>query len=178
MIENTMDAIDPLVTALSRLCTREGGWKPVAQKMGTNDQSLYQIITGKKLPSGKPKGVGPNLRSLLDEHYPGWRTLHASPIGHAHAAHPPITVRDSASGADAHIQPKPLPPLTQVVEDLARHMRGLDPPLRSAIGPLVSDMCINPDKASITAQTIGAMLAVQGNSEAQKSTNSQAVQRR
>lgn len=175
MIEKSMEASDPLVTALSRLCNKEGGWKAVASKLGVNDQSLYQITTGKRLPSGNPKGVGPKLRNLLDEHYPGWREIHTSPIGRPHIAATPDTAREPILVADAYAQTRALPSLPQVVEELARHMRGLDPPLRSAIGVLVSGMCANPETAQTTAQTIRAMLSVQGNGPAQKSTNSQAA---
>lgn len=170
-----MDQLDQLATALDRLCTKEGGWKVVARKLDVNDQSLYQITTGKRLPSGNPKGVGPKLRSLLDEHYPGWRTLHTSPIGQPHVAQQPLLAVDAGAASPYSIHAKQPTTLTQVIEELGRHMRGLDPPLRNAIGALIAGMCSNPDTANTTAQTVQAMLSVQGNGAAQKSTNSQAA---
>jgi hypothetical protein len=71
---------DPLVAALRVLVEREGGWVAVGDAIGHNDQSIYQILKGIRLPSGKPKGVGPNLRKKLDTHYPGWLSLAASPV--------------------------------------------------------------------------------------------------
>ena len=67
-----MSELDPLTIALRQLCDREGGYKALAKKLEVHDQSLYQIVTGVKLPSGKPKGVGPTLRKKLDSKYPNW----------------------------------------------------------------------------------------------------------
>lgn len=175
MIENDMTNQDPYVLALASLCEKRGGWKAVAAKIGTNDQTLYQITTGKKLPSGNPRGVGPKLRSLLDEHFPGWRDqqntypTHTAPTLIKYGTQEPAIQYNRNS---ATIQ---LAPIGQVIEDLARHMYGLDPPIRNAIGALVSGMCSNPDTASTTARTIQVMLDAQGKSEAQKSTNSKAA---
>lgn len=63
---------DPLVKALRSLVEREGGAVALADTIEVNDQSIYQILKGVLLPSGKPKGVGPNLRKKLDAKYPGW----------------------------------------------------------------------------------------------------------
>jgi len=63
---------DPIVESLRRLVAQHGGAVAVADKIGVNDQTIYQILKGIKLPSGRPKGVGPALRAKLDEHYPGW----------------------------------------------------------------------------------------------------------
>lgn len=57
---------NPDVAALQRLCEREGGTKTVAEAIGVNDQSIYQIVTRKTLLSGREKGVGPNLRDKLN----------------------------------------------------------------------------------------------------------------
>lgn len=72
---------DPAVAALIALCKRtKGGHKVVADTIEANDQSLYQIISGVKLPSGNRKGVGPELRKKLSEHYPGWMALAGKPV--------------------------------------------------------------------------------------------------
>ena len=55
-----------LIEALRRLCAVHGVLV-VADTIGANDQTLKQILVGTKLPSGEPRGVGPNLqRRLLD----------------------------------------------------------------------------------------------------------------
>lgn len=63
---------DPLIESLRRLCVARGGAKAVARVLDVNDQTIYQILSGVKLPSGRPRGVGPTLREKLDRHYPGW----------------------------------------------------------------------------------------------------------
>jgi len=67
-----MNETDRHVDALRRLCEQHGGHAKVAEKIGANPQSLYQIIAGIKLPSGNPKGVGPTLRKKLDATFPKW----------------------------------------------------------------------------------------------------------
>lgn len=67
---------DPLVVALERLITREGGREAVADEIGSSEQTLYQIVKGvKDSKTGTPKGVGPSLRKRLDARYAGWRFL-------------------------------------------------------------------------------------------------------
>lgn len=70
--------------ALTRLCEREGGVKAVAAAIASSPATLDQIIKGVKLPSGKPKGVGPALRTRILEKFPDWLdsfTLHADTHG-------------------------------------------------------------------------------------------------
>lgn len=61
-----------MVEALRRLVSHEGGAVAVADEIDVNDQSIYQILKGVRLPSGRPRGVGPKLRAKLDARYPGW----------------------------------------------------------------------------------------------------------
>jgi hypothetical protein len=61
-----------LIDALRLLCDREGGHGPVAVASGVHPQTLYQIVAGVRLPSGKPRGVGRELQGKLDRVYPGW----------------------------------------------------------------------------------------------------------
>lgn len=65
---------EQLVEALKALCARHGR-EVVADAIGADEQSLYQIITGVKLPSGNSKGVGPTIQKKLSAVYPGWQTL-------------------------------------------------------------------------------------------------------
>ncbi len=67
------------VAALQALCERAGGFKAVADAIDVNDQSIYQIVTRKKLPSGREKGIGPSLRDKLNARYPNWNKSAAIP---------------------------------------------------------------------------------------------------
>lgn len=64
--------MDQYVEALKRLCDTHGGYNKVAEAAGVNGQTLYQIATGVMLPSGNPRGVGPNLRKKLSLAFPLW----------------------------------------------------------------------------------------------------------
>lgn len=67
-----MKAIDPVVEALVALCQREGGHKIVASEAHISPDNLWQIVNGTMLPSGKPRGVGPDVRRRLTSRYPEW----------------------------------------------------------------------------------------------------------
>jgi len=64
--------MDQYAKALKRLCDTHGGYNKVADAAGVNGQTLYQITTGVTLPSGNPRGVGPNLRKKLSAAFPLW----------------------------------------------------------------------------------------------------------
>jgi hypothetical protein len=64
--------MDPTVEALKRLVAEVGGYKALAQEIGANDQSIYQICTERLLKSGAPKGVGRQLREKITRKYPNW----------------------------------------------------------------------------------------------------------
>lgn len=68
-----MENENPLVVALRALCETHGGYEKVATEIKANAQTLYQITSRVKLPSGRPRGVGASLQRRLDERYPGWR---------------------------------------------------------------------------------------------------------
>lgn len=63
---------DPAVRALIALLEREGGNFVVGTTIGANPKTLYQIATGIRLKSGRPRGVGRDLREKLQRHYPDW----------------------------------------------------------------------------------------------------------
>jgi len=69
--------MDKFAKALRKLCETHGGHVKIALQIEANPQTIHQIISGVKLPSGNPRGVGPNLRKRLDEHYPGWSDIEA-----------------------------------------------------------------------------------------------------
>lgn len=61
------------VLALRRLVgTTAKRRKEVAWTLGVNEQSLYQIVAGVPLESGKARGVGRALKAKLTRHFPGW----------------------------------------------------------------------------------------------------------
>lgn len=80
---------DPLVQALIALCKDEstGGRAGVAKATRVNPQTIYQIVSGVLLKSGKPRGVGRELAGKLDAAFPGWRQL-GLPASEADTAHP------------------------------------------------------------------------------------------
>jgi hypothetical protein len=73
MLDMSYKPKDSLVAALVELCKKEGGHLRVAKEAKLSTDLLYQIVTGVKLPSGNPKGVGPQTRAALDKRYPGWQ---------------------------------------------------------------------------------------------------------
>ena len=70
---------DPAVIALMRLCELHGGYKGVAAEIEANDQTIYQIVAGIRLPSGNYRGVGPLLRKKLTARFPDWLAAHEPP---------------------------------------------------------------------------------------------------
>lgn len=64
--------MDKFAQALKKLCEAQGGHVKVATAIEANPQTIHQIISGVKLPSGNARGVGPNLRKRLDMAFPGW----------------------------------------------------------------------------------------------------------
>lgn len=80
-----MDDLD--VEALRLLCEREGGFRPVAAMAKVNDQTLYQILKRVPLKSGKPRGVGRDVRNKLDAAFPGWRSAPHQLMGNQIGGH-------------------------------------------------------------------------------------------
>lgn len=72
MLESVMSPKDALREALVALCQREGGADAVADKAEVNAQNLTHIMNGVLLPSGRPRGVGPQLAEKLERAFPGW----------------------------------------------------------------------------------------------------------
>lgn len=66
------ETTDIYVQALIDLCKAKGGYVKVAEVIGANAPGINQIINRTKLPSGRPRGVGPTLRDKLDAAFPGW----------------------------------------------------------------------------------------------------------
>lgn len=68
----TQTSHERLVDALNALCDRVGGYKAVAEQISTSSVYLWQILHKVPLKSGKPRGIGRELRSKLDTHFPDW----------------------------------------------------------------------------------------------------------
>ncbi|MGE4243678.1 S24 family peptidase [Ramlibacter sp.] len=63
---------DPYIKALEALVEREGGYVHVAEKAHVSPDNLWQVLSGTKLPSGNPRGLGPRLRAKLTSAFPDW----------------------------------------------------------------------------------------------------------
>lgn len=87
-----MQESDPFVQALASLCEREGGHAAVARLARVSKDNLWQILNGTKLPSGKPRGIGPTLRRKLTATYPAWLTPIASSESAVHKVQEPSPV--------------------------------------------------------------------------------------
>lgn len=114
--------IDPATIALKRLVEREGGHIAVAEAIDANDQSIYQIVTGVKLPSGRPKGVGPSLRARLTRRYPGWLELATDP-GATPSTHDNLPTLSQALEVIGIEMAKPMP--DDVRDDVAHALSNL-----------------------------------------------------
>lgn len=66
-----------LIEALRALCLKHGT-ETVADETESSLENLKQILAGTKLPSGSPRGVGPNLQKRLSARYPGWEKIGTS----------------------------------------------------------------------------------------------------
>jgi phage repressor protein C with HTH and peptisase S24 domain len=51
-----------------------GGIDVVAERAKVSPANLDQVVKGVKLPSGRPRGVGPQLREKLTQAFPDWLT--------------------------------------------------------------------------------------------------------
>ena len=111
---------DPTIEALRRLVTREGGHIAVADAIGANDQSIYQIVSGVKLPSGEPKGVGASLRKRLSARYPDWLTE---------------TESGTSQYSTSIAAPQDLPAL---LRQLGLHLANMEPERRAELADLMA----------------------------------------
>lgn len=68
---------EELIESLRLLCAAEGGTQGVAEKSGIDEQVLYQVVRGIKLPSGQPRGIGPKTQKTLSDAFPGWSSLYS-----------------------------------------------------------------------------------------------------
>jgi SOS-response transcriptional repressor LexA len=106
---------DEYVEALRRLVnSTEGGRAAVASAIHGSDQSLYQILEGVPLKSGKPRSVGRNLRERLTRVFPDWLTKPESQSPLKQGAH----VGGGAVALDLSQQTAIVPPTTREWADV------------------------------------------------------------
>lgn len=84
-----------LIERFKALCEKHGV-EVIAERIRSSPDSLKQVIAGTKLPSGKPRGVGPDIQQRLEKAFPGWSEPDAPPAprGHAPPPKPPVDFAD------------------------------------------------------------------------------------
>jgi hypothetical protein len=128
---------DSLVAALVELCKKEGGHLRVAKEAKLSTDLLYQIVTGVKLPSGNPKGVGPQTRAALEKRYPGWQ-MSATQYEWAGKA--------SKSVAESNITHLIPGTLESALEQLSDHLAKIPETDRSTAAAALGALATNPEK--------------------------------
>jgi hypothetical protein len=143
---------DPLVAALRRLVAREGGTTVVADRIGANDQSLYQIVAGVKPKAmKKPKSVGPQLRARLTEAYPDWMT----PAEPTAAASSPGQARPTPSPGSRTTPPTLATALPVVLDAIAQADNVTRPAVVAALHRAIDD----PSQLELTLQLLERLQA-------------------
>lgn len=85
------EAADPDVLALRLLLGNSvSRRREVADALGVNEQTLYQISRGVRMKSGRPRSVGVSLRTKLDQRFPEWRSNAGSYAATSHPAPPTL----------------------------------------------------------------------------------------
>lgn len=102
----------------------------MADEIGVNDQTLWQVLNGVRLPSGEPRGIGPGVQKKLSARYPTW----ASP-----SRLPPNPEFSTATDPAALLQA------------LATHLTQVDPAERAALGAMFNTWVLTGGKPSMTA---------------------------
>lgn len=146
---------DPLVRALQQLVRdTQGGYKAIAQKIGANDQSLYQIVTCRPdSKTARPKSVGKQLRDKLTQHYPRWQD-NLRGIDEAQLVVTPATQPSTAQAtAQATIT------LGQALATLAHQLQSADDLGREQAGVLLKRLASEPERAAEFAVRLAATLS-------------------
>ena len=118
------------------LCAANGGPDSVAANAGVSSENLKQILSGVKLRSGAPRGVGPKLQAALEKHYPGWSRLGESP------------------------RPSGDSPIQAALEALARELIAADSATRSAVGSLLKSFAESPQDGARISTQVEALLQI------------------
>lgn len=137
-----------LIASLTALCAREGGHVVVADEIQANDQTIWQIINGVKLPSGNPRGVGPGLQAKLDARYPGWANLPS-------LAAPPAT----EGSTSPPLREPPYLALPQALAMLGQALMAADDLTLDQVRPLLARLVDEPGRAPEIVPRLSALLA-------------------
>lgn len=141
IVSSTDPSGDPLVEALKRLLEREGGHVAVGLRAGINDQSLYQIASGRPdSKTGSPKSVGPSIRKRLTARYPDWLD-------------PP----DQSNFASAINEPS-TPSIAGLMARLGQLLQAATPATRAAVAGLLAQYAQEPAHGQRIAQAIELLL--------------------
>lgn len=135
---------DPTVEALRRLVdTIDGGRAALASTIHSSEQTIYQILRGVPLKSGKPRVVGRDLRERLDRHYPNWLDT---------------PTQDGPRTALPLVPPMP-PTLAQVVDRLAELLAPLGDEARERAVLRLQTLARAPDSADARAKLQAELVA-------------------
>ncbi|MBT9513297.1 MAG: hypothetical protein IV104_13200 [Acidovorax sp.] len=132
-----MSSTDPFVLALQRLCVKVGGHDKLASKIGASGQSIYQIVSERKLPSGNAKSVGPALRAKISQAYPDWLK---DPVALIEPAAPSTTI-------------------AQALEVVAAALSASDDLTTDQVRPLLSRLVDEPGRASEIVPRLSKLLS-------------------
>lgn len=136
------DVSDPEIEALRQLIeSTPGGRKAVAARIHANEQTLYQILSGVTLASGRPRSVGRDLRDRLDREFPDWRTLNLNEPAASYGDPAIDVVRLSRS------LPPQRPDAHHVVHDLAALLDELSDAQRELAAQRLTTLAMAPDSA-------------------------------
>lgn len=138
MLESHMTTTDPFVLALQRLSKAVGGHDNLAQMIGANGQSIYQIVSERKLPSGNAKSVGPALRAKISEQFPDW-------------------LKDSPAGEDGGRPPE----IASALEALAAALVAADDLTVDQARPLLARLVDEPGRSAEIIPRLAAVLSSQ-----------------
>lgn len=150
---------DPFVAALKSLCEREGGYKAVAERANLSAPNLWQIISGVKLPSGNPRGVGPGIRKALNAAFPGW--LGQQSLAQDQPLMPLVaepTIPATALPEPPEVQAIEEPLLTAVTM-LSEAIDCAEPAIIAKLRPLFSMLLDRADERAFDAGTIAQRVA-------------------
>ncbi len=126
----------------------------VADAIGANEQTLYQILRGIPLKSGKPRGIGRHLREALDQHFPEWR-------GSLPKAREPAVLYSARSRQ---------PELAESLEVVLTHLAALTAGKWAMVRARLDSAIGNPDDIRAAVEDISALLAAGPNLNATNRT--------
>ena len=136
-----MHNLDPLTSALTTLCNREG-IEFVAATAEVSAENLRQILKGTKLPSGEPRRVGPRLRGKLSKAYPHWLNPVVTPF------------RDTGAGERSTGEL-----LKDAIQALAAILESMPKSKRTVVSSALTLLADNPNDVDTPTALISALIA-------------------